>query len=471
MNLHLLRSLMFKLIAAFLGVSLGAIALVAVLSWLAATNEFSRFVGQQAQEDFIVFVNNYYATNASLDGIDKPIRARVEQTFQEPAPGDFVEKPSDVPFVAVRFFPFALASADGVVVNPNEGYLLGERVAAEQLATGTKILRDGQVIGIILPRARPFPRNRAQEEFIERTLNTLLISAGGAALLAILLGVVLARTITRPVQDLTRAAQRMAKGELGYTVRVHSRDEVGALADAFNQMSSDLQRADQTRRQMTADIAHELRNPLTVIGGYLDAMRAGDLQPTPSRLEAVYDEIQHLERIIDDLRTLSLADAGALVLHKQDTAPREALQRVATRFAPHATNKKIQLHVQADAALPLVNVDDARMTQVLDNLVSNALQHTRAEGEIVLSAERRAEDVVFAVRDSGAGIASEDLGHVFERFYRGDKARSSEEGSSGLGLAIAKALVQAHGGKIWVESALGNGTTFFIAIPTVRAQE
>ncbi len=447
------KSLTFKLSAAFLAVSLGAIVLVAVMSWLAATNEFTRFVGQQAQDDFIVFVADYYAENASLNGVDKAIRVRVE-------------KPFDQPIDQVRFFPFALASPDGVVVNPNEGFQLGERVTAEQLAGGTKIMQDGRVIGIILQRPPPaFPRNRAQEEFVRRTLNTLLISAGGAAVLAILLGVVLARTITRPVQELTSAAQRMAKGELGQTVRVQSRDEVGELANAFNQMSSDLERSDQVRRQMTADIAHELRNPLTVIGGYLDAMRMGDLQPTPQRLDAVYDEIQHLERIVEDLRTLSLADAGALVLNRQPVSPRELLQRVANRFAPQAAQKKITLNVHADAALPALNLDEARVTQVLDNLVSNALQHTEGGGEIQLAAQTRDNAVLFSVRDSGNGISPQDLPHVFERFYRGDKARPTSEGSSGLGLAIAKALVDAHGGKIFVESELGKGATFFVELP------
>ncbi|TAH51758.1 MAG: HAMP domain-containing histidine kinase [Chloroflexota bacterium] len=446
------RSLTFKLIVAFLGVSLASIALVAILSWFAATSEFSRFVGQQAQDDFIVFVTDYYGENTSLHGIDQAIRLRVDKSFNDP-----LDRP--------RFFPFALATPDGVVVNPNEGYHLDDQVPDTLLATGTKILKDGQVIGIVLPRPPPFPRNRAQEQFVERTLDTLLISAGGAALLAIILGVVLARTITRPVQDLTNAAQRMAKGELGQTVRVQSSDEVGDLANAFNQMSADLQHADQVRRQMTADIAHELRNPLTVIGGYLDAMRTGDLQPTPKRLDAVYDEIQHLEGIVEDLRTLSLAEAGALVLNRQEVSPRELLQSVRSRFAPQAAQKNIALTVEADAGLPKLNVDDTRLTQVLDNLVSNALHHTPEGGAVTLAAQARENTIVLQVRDTGEGIAPEDLPRVFERFYRGDKARPTDEGSSGLGLAIASAIVNAHGGKIWVESELGKGAAFFVELP------
>lgn len=447
---RLMGSLRFKLIAAFLGVSVGAIALVAVLSWVAATNEFTRFVGQQAQDDFVVFVTAYYSDTGSLAGIDQSIRKQIENT-----PG------ADPP----RFFPFALATPDGVVVNASEGYRLGDHVPAQLLVTGTKISDGGEVIGIMLPRPPPFPRGRAQEQFVERTLNTLLISAGGAALLAILLGIVLARTITRPVQDLTSAARRMAKGDLGQTVTVRSHDEVGALASAFNQMSADLQRADQVRRQMTADIAHELRNPLTVIGGYLDAMRNGDLPPTPARLDAVYQETEHLERIVEDLRTLSLADAGALVLNRQVVSPRDFLQGVANRFAPQAAQNKITLNVQADPALPDLEMDRARLTQVLDNLVSNAFHHTPDGGRVTLSAQTRGDALLLRVLDNGEGIAPADLPRVFERFYRGDQARSMREGSSGLGLAIAKALVDAHGGKIWVESEVGKGSSFFVELP------
>lgn len=446
------RSLMLKLIAAFLGVSLVAIALVALIGYLSALNEFNRFISQEAETNFVVFVSDYYLAHGNLNGIEDALRAR----FQEHDDGN----PGPP-----RLAPFGLADANGLIVLRGDGYTLGERASDAMLADGTPILVNEQFVGVVLPLRGPSPRTRIQQQYLERTGATLALASGGAALFAIVLGALLARTIVRPVRALTDAAQRMAKGELGQTVRVQSRDEVGALANAFNQMSGDLQRADQTRRQMTADIAHELRNPLTVIGGYLDAMRTGDLEPTPTRLEAVYAEIQHLEKIVEDLRTLSLAEAGVLALNRQPLAAQEWLTRVAARYAPQAALRHIALRVEPTAEPLTVDVDEMRMTQVLDNLIGNALQHTMDGGAIVLRARAENNAARFSVADSGVGIAPQDLSRVFERFYRADKARSTEQDSSGLGLAIAQALVKAHGGKIWAESELGKGATFYIELP------
>jgi signal transduction histidine kinase len=260
----------------------------------------------------------------------------------------------------------------------------------------------------------------------------------------------------------------MATGELEQQVVVRSRDELGELAAAFNQMSADLARASELRRQMTADIAHDLRTPLTVITGYLESLRDGVLQPSPARFDTIYNEAQQLQRLVEDLRTLSLADAGELPLNRQLVSPQELLEGLVAAYKHQAERQSIALHWQAEPGLPAINVDADRMMQVLSNLVSNALRYTPAGGQIALTAAQRGAGVQLTVQDNGAGIAREALPHIFERFYRGDPARQQHDGESGLGLAIARSIVEAQGGTIAVQSALGAGTTFTIMLPGGR---
>jgi signal transduction histidine kinase len=229
-------------------------------------------------------------------------------------------------------------------------------------------------------------------------------------------------------------------------------------------MSADLARLISSRRRMTADIAHDLRNPLTVIGGYIESMRAGVLQPTAERLDAVQTEVRHLERLVDDLRTLFQAEAGELRLNREPVPPILLLERMHRAYLPLAEKQSITLRLDAPPDLPPVNIDPDRMAQVLGNLITNSLRYTPAKGEIVLDAGRLGEAVILSVRDNGQGMPPDALPFVFDRFYRADASRSRAE-ESGLGLAIAKSIVEAHGGTISAESAPGLGTTMTITLP------
>jgi signal transduction histidine kinase len=282
---------------------------------------------------------------------------------------------------------------------------------------------------------------------------------------ALFLGLFLARTLTKPLREMTIATRALAKGELEQTVPVHSQDELGELATAFNRMSADLARANELRRQMTADIAHDLRTPLTVIAGYIESLRDGVLSPSPARLDAMYNEAQHLQRLVEDLRVLSLADAGELPLNRQPVSPHCLIERLAASFSHHAAQQNITLTVEAAPELPEINADQERMVQVLSNLVSNALRHTPDGGTITLSAQHQAGTVVLGVQDNGEGIPSDELPRIFDRLFRGDASRQQQQGESGLGLAIAKSIVEAHGGTIAAASTLGQGTIFTIALP------
>jgi two-component system sensor histidine kinase BaeS len=307
-----------------------------------------------------------------------------------------------------------------------------------------------------------------EEAFMRRVLWAAVASALLTALAALVVGGVLARTLTRPVSELTEATRALAAGDLNHVVTVHSHDEIGELAESFNTMSADLARASVLRKQMTADLAHDLRTPLTILGGYAEGLKDGRIQGSPVLFDLMHGEVIHLQRLVDDLRTLSLADTGELSLNTRLVDPAALLERTALAYLMPAEEQGLTLRVDAQEALPSVNVDTDRMTQVFNNLVSNALRHTTS-GEIVLSAQQVDSSVRLAVTDTGAGIPAEDVPFVFDRLYRGDKARSrGNDASSGLGLAIAKAIVEAHGGTIAVESTVGEGSTFTVRLPVAE---
>lgn len=446
------RSLTLKLTLAFLCVGLIGALLVALLVGQRTQRALDQFVVDRGRATLSATLAQYYQTRGSWEGVASVLeRDRTTQSDLEdrrPPP------------------PIVLVAADGRVVLGNGRYPAGARVPAADRSSGLPIKVGGAVVGWLLSDAGPgHPGPGTPEaDLLARITQAITYSAIGAIAIALLLGVLLARTLTQPIRELTAATQVVAKGALGRQVAVRSRDELGALAASFNRMSSDLARARTLRRQMTADIAHDLRTPLSVILGYTEALREGKLPPEQDIFDTMHIEAQHLQRLIDDLRTLSLADAGELPLTRQPVAPGALLERAAASYRAQAQEQRIALAVQPAANLPEVDVDPERMAQVLGNLLSNALRYTPVGGAITLGAEAETNTVRLRVRDTGAGITADALPHVFERFYRADPSRQ-QDGSSGLGLAIAKGIVEAHGGSITVASAPGRGTTFTISLP------
>jgi signal transduction histidine kinase len=285
------------------------------------------------------------------------------------------------------------------------------------------------------------------------------LAAGGAALLV---GGVFAFGLVRPIRQLTAATRSIAHGDLSQRVPVASKDELGELAASFNSMAADLQKAERVRRDMTADIAHELRNPIAVLQANIEAVIDGVLPPSDENLQPLLDQTRLLTRLVDDLRTLALADSGQLSLDPVSTDPAALVRSVMARFAPQAEAKKISLRPELPDGLPTLTIDPERIAQVLGNLIGNAIRHTPENGSIVCRAagdsSRPPSLVTFSVADSGSGIPADSLPHIFERFHRADKSRARAEGGTGLGLAIAKQLVELHGGKIWATSEEGRGT-------------
>ncbi len=303
------------------------------------------------------------------------------------------------------------------------------------------------------------------------------VIAAGLALGAILLSLatIFSGRISTPLRQMNAAAMAMAEGDLHVRVQPGTVREVADLALSFNQMADALEHADQQRRQLTADVAHELRTPLSIIKGRLEGVQDGIYLPDAEQIAGLLGEVALLERLIEDLRLLALADAGQLALYLEPTAPTQLLHEAARSFVGEATERGVTLRVEAGEDLPDLLVDGQRIAQVLRNLVSNALRHTPTGGVVVLAAVGPEPDdpgkpalVRFSVRDTGVGISPEELPQIFERFYRADRSRSRSSGGAGLGLAITRRIVEAHGGRAWAESVPGRGTTINFSLPLVR---
>jgi signal transduction histidine kinase len=436
-----------KLTLAFLLISLIAIGLVAVFIWGRVSYEFNLYLENQTQNGFVAAVTTYYQDNEAWSGVDTYLR---QQGLLPPL---IESNPPPQPYI--------LVDSNREVLVASAPYVVGEKVKKGDIDKGTPVKVNGEIVGTVISTGQPLTRKPIDQKYVDQINQALWIAALGGIVISLILGLLLARSLTRPIRNLTVATRAMAQGKIEQQVPVQSGDELGDLAQAFNQMSAELARVNQSRRQMTADIAHDLRNPLTVIGGYLESLKDGKLAATPERYETMQAEVQLLQHLVDDLHTLSLADTGELSIHKQSVTVKEILEKISTAYRYQAEEKGIQMQVDVETNLPDIQVDPERMGQVLGNLVSNALRYTHEGGKISLSAKQAEGSLIVSVKDNGSGISPEILPHIFERSYRGDPSRSGNE--SGLGLAIAKSIVELHGGSIRVESE-GTGSEFFIIL-------
>jgi signal transduction histidine kinase len=359
-----------------------------------------------------------------------------------------------------------LADATGKIVADPRGRRLGQTLPPRELEQGYPIEVDGQRVGTLVIDT-PLPFFPLGPLLGALALAGLVI--GGMALLG---SAVVSRRVAAPLADVVEAAEALAAGDLSARVAVRGRDEVAHLAETFNQMAAELQRTDELRRKLTADIAHELRTPLTVIQGNLEGLLDGVYQATPEHLELILEEIRLLSRLVEDLRLLSLAEAGQLVLEQRTVDVDGLLLDTARTFQAQADEQEITLGVQAPEQLPPALIDPQRTYQVLCNLMSNALRHTPPGGKITLAAEAREgeKSIVVSVSDTGPGIPPEDLPYIFDRFWKGDRSRSRASGGAGLGLAIARQLVEVQGGRIWATSEEGRGTTLSFTVPLAEVE-
>ncbi|MEL7562629.1 ATP-binding protein [Dehalogenimonas sp. 4OHTPN] len=306
-------------------------------------------------------------------------------------------------------------------------------------------------------------------DFTDNLGRTLWVAGGLGVLIAIVLGGVFTRNIVAPLGEVTVAARRVAGGDLSQRVNVRGSSELTDLGESFNSMARTLKHDQDLRQNMIADIAHELRTPLSVLRANIEAMQDGILGTNPENLESLHQETVTLARLIEDLRTLSLAESGQLKMHKELTDMKAFSSKIVQGMQTQFDSKGIGVALEAPDIGTDIIIDPARIEQVLRNLLANALHYTPDGGRVTVKLMPDFDGLTISVADTGLGIPPEDLVHLFERFYRVDRSRARSTGGSGLGLAIVKQLVEAHGGRVWVNSEIGKGSTFFFHLPVVAS--
>ncbi len=361
-----------------------------------------------------------------------------------------------------------VTDGSGVVVADSEGDLLGEQYQPEEPGMALSPPWEADVTGTLYVSPTPsadFPSPQS----LSRSITGFLLWGGLLAIaIALVATLFLSRRISSPIKALTVASKRLGEGDFSQRVQFADKSEIGELAQTFNSMASGLERAEQLQRNMVADVAHELRTPLSNIRGYLEAVRDGVVKADADTIRSLDEEASLLSRLVDDLQELSLAEAGELKLHYQGEDVPQLINQTVAAVQAEATAKGLSLSVDLADKLPVVNVDSHRISQVLRNLLENAMAHTGKGDSIAVTATEQGNWVEVSVSDTGKGIPDEDLPNIFERFYRVDKSRTRATGGSGLGLTIGKRLVEAHGGKIEVRSELGKGSRFSFTVPVAK---
>lgn len=445
----------------------GALLLTALLAvgaayWLTTNGVRERFDAFRLEqrhfevENLVPFLAGYWRDNGSWTGLDLYFQLvsyvrRGTEVFQRP--------------ILDRIM---VIDSEYRVVGCSEQDRLGVCMATDPKIReiveryGVPVIVDGVQVATVIPLdiANLTPLER---EFLSSVRQAALIAGGVALFAATLLAIVLVVQLSRPLRRLILATARIAKGDLAYRVDIHTRDEIGRLGQAFNEMTAALESSEKARQNLLTDVAHELRTPLSVVRGNLEGMLDGVFPLTPEGLAPVYDQTLQLAELVEDLRTLTLAEAGRLQLVREPTDIGEVARTVAEAVRAVATEDGISIEVNAEPNL-IAHVDPRRIRQVLGNLLDNALRYSPPGGTITVTVSRAGSEVVTTVRDQGPGVAPEDLPYVFERFYQGDKSRTGS--GTGLGLAIARELVQAYGGRIGVEN--DGGAVFTFALPLLE---
>jgi len=466
-------SITSRLILSFLAIIILTMMLFIVVTNRVVYNRFADLVvrsGTNFANRVVPILERYYAENGSWEGVDELVIGTPGN--REMGPGRARQDNSNMmmqrTMLNIPEERFILIAGDKVVLDSNpEGVHINN---PENLTKfGTPIMVDGEQVGTFLVASMMGIMSDNQNIFIS-SVNRALIWVGSiAVLLVLLVAFWQSRSIVKPLGQMAEAAKKLAKGDYQQNVLVDRNDELGDMANAFNHMAAELAQQSDLRRQMMADVAHELRTPLSVLRIDLESMEDGLMEPTPENVRVLQSEVKYLSNLVEDLRMLSLADSGDLKIEKTPVELNSLVREMVERQQNTARERNIKLSASYLDKEIFVMGDPLRLSQVMVNLLSNAIQHTPPEHEIKTEINTVHQTAVVAVTNYGTWIKQEDLERIFDRFYRLDSSRNRDQGGSGLGLSIARSLISAHGGKIWAESVNGESTTFRFTIPLLTS--
>ena len=450
--------LYLKILLAFTAVIAIAVFAVAIAVGRLVESEFRSYnaLYSNRTQKTIQALKDYYIDQGSWEGVQDQI-AELSSVGKGQGQGQYGGP------VSGGSWTYLLADADGRIVANLSGDAVGSLSRSEkQNALSLEI--DGVLIGY-LALNDDTPLDEPAEGFLKNIQNALWFGIVIAFVTALLTAGFLARGFTTPIRILTVAAEAISEGALDSRAHVSGKDEIAQLANSFNNMASTLQLTEKNRETQTADIAHELRNPLAILQGSLEALADGVYQPTPKNIQPALDQVHTLNRLVEDLRILALADAGGLRLDRQRVDLKVFLQRIVDAHRESFEGQEIGLAFIVPIDKLSVEADYDRLTQVINNILGNALRYVPPKGSVRIDANIDKESVVVSVIDDGPGVKPDELPHLFERFWRGDPSRSRETGGSGLGLTIAQRVIQAHNGRIWAETTPGGGLTVRFSLP------
>ena len=453
------QTLAWKLTLAFVLVSALTLGAVVVIANVITRTQFNTFITDRIRDDTITQVQTYVQANGSVQGF----RLTTGQDQHDPDPGG---RRNPAPGGPNRG-PYVVLDPQGRTVYAVLNIPAGTTLSGARAADKTPVTVNGKTVAFVAPTGIPQQLDQRSQAFLDRTTSAIRWALLAAILAAVLMGLVMARGLLAPMRVLRGGIQQMRRGQAPTAAPPQRSDEFGEVLSAFHEMHESVVHSAQARRQLTANIAHDLNTPLSVITGTLEAMLDGAFPTTPERLSRLHREAQHISSLVGDLRFLALADAGEIQLNRQPAdVTRVVLDTVdGVRELGRRQGVTLELHAPHDPVV--ASIDARRVTQVVQNLLSNALGYTPQGGRIDAAVQPEGDAVRVSVRDTGTGIAPDKLPFVFDRLYRADEARV--EGGSGLGLAICKSIVEGHGGHIGIRSAPGEGTTVTFELPRTQA--